>query len=127
MDFCFFHKAQYLYHPKTGHISPKVLLGWIFRFPFMHKRKKIKWVLNVLREGYKIPCWRDLEWWLEPQNLEHGHPLQLAIPDHLLYTDAANDRWGMPILQDLVSGLWDSQERLLHISVLELRGLLHLG
>ena len=66
---------------------------------------------------------QDLEWWLDDQNLTQGQPLQLAVPDLFLYTDASNVGWGASLLQDSVSGLWNVHERSLHINVLELRAI----
>ena len=66
---------------------------------------------------------QDLEWWLEDKNLRQGQPLQLAIQDLLLYTDASIVGWGTSLLQESLSGLWDNQERSLHINVLELRAI----
>lgn len=55
--------------------------------------------------------------------MEQGQPLQLATPDLLHYTDVLDIGWGASLLQDSVSCFWDSQERFLHINVLELRGI----
>ena len=59
------------------------------------------------------------------QELGAGSALQLDVPD-LLYMNAFTVCWGVSLLQDSVSGLWDAQERLLHFHVLGLRAI-HLG
>ncbi|XP_045104415.1 uncharacterized protein LOC123499948 [Portunus trituberculatus] len=64
---------------------------------------------------------QDLELWLKDENLGQGQPLQVAIPDHLLYTDASTVGWGATLLQASVSGLWNIHEQMLHVNVLELR------
>ena len=51
----------------------------------------------------------NLEWWLEDQNLEQGQPLQLAVLDLFLYTDASNIDRGASLFQDSVSSHWDIQ------------------
>ena len=52
------------------------------------------------------------------QELGAGTALQLAVP-YLLYTNASTVCWGVSLLQDSVSGLWDAH-------VLGLRAI-HLG
>ncbi|MPC45402.1 hypothetical protein E2C01_039100 [Portunus trituberculatus] len=62
-----------------------------------------------LTEGPFSDGWRSRTWIMA--NLS-------SWPSQTSSTDALNDGWGVSLLQDSVSGLWDSQERLLHIIVL---------
>ena len=117
-----------------------LMASLIHLVPGSRKRtRKLQIVLNRHWCGHRDPedlsiawdaeCLQDLEWWRDARNLRQGQPLQQAVPDFFLYTDASCVGWGASLLHDSVSGLWSLQDSALHINLLELRairlGLLH--
>ena len=66
-----------------------------------------------------------LSWWSHPSNLMHPAPISLPPPRTTLWTDASNTGYGgVSSLGQTTWGNWDSQERLLHINVLECKAVL---
>ena len=59
-----------------------------------------------------------LQWWKDPKNLRKGCPLHPQQLNTLIFTDASNQGWGA---RKSDSGTWTSQEKILHINVLELK------
>ena len=112
-----------------GHMSSLIHLvpGSRRRMRLLQIQLNHQWDRRSMTEDHPV-SWDahsrlDLDWWLEDKNLGQGQPLQFAVPDLLLYTDASTVGWGASLLQESVSGLWDIQERSLHINVLELRAI----
>ena len=70
--------------------------------------------------------YQALQWWTVPMNLSLGRPFQEPVPTLTVTTDASMMGWGghSRILGQtyLFSNLWTASERLLHINLLELRG-----
>lgn len=64
---------------------------------------------------------QDLAWWLHDQNLIIGVPLHTPPPECLLSSDTLNKGWGVHLEDLLTSGVWDQQDKELHINVLELK------
>ena len=63
----------------------------------------------------------DLIWWVDPQHLLAGVPLQQPEADLQLFTDASTQGWGAHMLDLQASGLWNPSESALHINLLELK------
>ncbi len=59
-------------------------------------------------------------WWMDKQHLEVGVPLESPLPEMTLFTDASTAGWGAHIDENLVSGLWSTEQQLLHINNLEM-------
>ena len=53
------------------------------------------------------------------KGVRYGTP----APDLHLYSDASRSGWGAHLLDRVMSGLWSEQEKLLHISLLEMKAL----
>ena len=62
-----------------------------------------------------------LQWWKDPKNLKKGCPLHPQEHNTLIFTDASNQGWGAHLENLTISGTWTSQEKNLHINVLELK------
>ena len=65
----------------------------------------------------------DLSWWMVRDHLLKGVRFGTPAPDLLLYSDASCSGWGAYLLDQHVSGVWSNQEKLLHISLLEMKAL----
>ena len=63
----------------------------------------------------------DLIWWVNPEHLLAGIPLETTNPDLLLHTDASLEGWGAHLDELQAAGLWTPQEKQLHINLLELK------
>ena len=66
---------------------------------------------------------RDLSWWMVRDHLLVGVRFGTPAPDLHLYSDASLSGWGAHLLNQNVSGVWSAQEKLLHISLLEMKAL----
>ena len=66
---------------------------------------------------------RDLSWWMVRDHLLVGVRFGTPAPDLHLYSDASLSGWGAHLLDQNVSGVWSDQEKLLHISLLEMKAL----
>ena len=64
---------------------------------------------------------RDLSWWMVRDHLLKGVRFGTPAPDLHLYSDASCSGWGAHLLDQHVSGVWSDQEKLLHISLLEMK------
>jgi hypothetical protein len=64
---------------------------------------------------------QHLCWWTETQALEEGVPLTRFKPDLTVFTDASSEGWGAHLKGIEVSGVWNSEERKLHINILEMK------
>ena len=64
---------------------------------------------------------QDLAWWLDDRNLLRGVPLRTPPPDMQLFSDASTEGWGAHLEELLTSGVWDENDKHLHINVLELK------
>lgn len=66
---------------------------------------------------------QTLTWWLE-SDLSSGSPLSQGEPSHMIQSDASSVGWGA-VLEggQVVSGVWNPSERMLHINLLELKAL----
>ena len=63
----------------------------------------------------------DLLWWMDPDHLQVGIPLSTPPPDLMLFTDASLQGWGAHLDDLQAAGLWSSQDKELHINMLELK------
>ena len=66
---------------------------------------------------------RDLSWWMVRDHLLVGVRFGTPAPDLHLYSDASSSGWGAHLLDQIVSGVWSAQEKLLHINLLEIKAL----
>ena len=66
---------------------------------------------------------RDLSWWMVRDHLLTGVRFGTPAPDLHLYSDASCSGWGAHLLDQLVSGVWSDQEKLLLINILEMKAL----
>ena len=66
---------------------------------------------------------QDLSWWMVRHHLLMGVRFGTPAPDLHLYSDASCSGWGAHLLDQHVSGVWSDQEKLLHISLLEMKAL----
>ena len=66
---------------------------------------------------------RDMSWWMVRGHLLTGVRFGTPAPDLHLYSDASCSGWGAHLLDQHVSGVWSSQEKLLHINLLEMKAL----
>ena len=65
----------------------------------------------------------DLSWWMVRDHLLTGVRFGTPAPDLHLYSDASCSGWGAHLLDQRVSGVGSDQEKLLHISLLEMKAL----
>ena len=68
-----------------------------WRVRLLHWFRAVHWPRRVSYEDVvpPLPIWdRRLQWWMVPDNLPHGVPVHVPLPDRLLYTDASATRWG---------------------------------
>ena len=66
---------------------------------------------------------RDLSWWMVRDHLLVGVRFGTPALDLHLYSDASSSGWGAHLLDQNVSGVWSTQEKLLHINLLEMKAL----
>ena len=66
----------------------------------------------------------DLQWWSLSSHLLQGTPLGCPPPQSLLFTDASTEGWGAHLGKLTTSGLWSSEDKKLHINVLEMKAVL---
>ena len=66
---------------------------------------------------------RDLSWWMVRDHLLTGVRFGTPPTDLHLYSDASSSGWGAHLLDQNVSGVWSTQEKLLHINLLEMKAL----
>ena len=66
---------------------------------------------------------RDLSWWMVRDHLLVGVRFGTPAPDLHLYSDASSSGWGAHLLDQIVSGVWSAQEKLLHMNLLEMKAL----
>ncbi|KAE8618780.1 hypothetical protein XENTR_v10009500 [Xenopus tropicalis] len=64
----------------------------------------------------------SLQWWSLQSNLARGKPWRLSDPE-VISTDASLKGWGAAWKHLTCQGLWSSQEKKLHINVLEIRAI----
>ena len=62
----------------------------------------------------------DLQWWMSPDNLLAGVPVQEPLPDAMIFTDASSTGWGAQCNDLTAAGTWTPDLQDLHINVLEL-------
>ncbi|XP_046580425.1 probable C-mannosyltransferase DPY19L1 [Haliotis rubra] len=65
-----------------------------------------------------------LRWWLNVQNVCAGVSLVPFSPTHQLFVDASLEGWGAHFLQHQVAGQWSSEDKSLHINILEFKAVL---
>jgi len=65
-----------------------------------------------------------LTWWTIPANVCGGVPLAEGLATLQVFTDASLEGWGGHLNFQTVRGIWDIQERNLHINVLEMLAVL---
>ena len=65
----------------------------------------------------------DLSWWMVKDHLLKGVRFGTPAPDLHLYSDASRSGWGAYLFDQVVSGVWSEQEKLLHINFLEMKAL----
>ena len=65
----------------------------------------------------------DLSWWVVRSHLLKGVRFGAPAPDLHLYSDASRSGWGAQLLDQVVSGVWSEQEKLLHINLLEMKAM----
>ena len=63
----------------------------------------------------------DLSWWFVRDHLLMGVRFRTYAPDLHLYSDASWSGWGAHLLDRTVSGVWSEEEKLLHISLFEMK------
>ncbi len=68
---------------------------------------------------------QDLDWWVE-HLADVEAPIFVGDPDHVIYTDASNDGWGVFVPDEDIrfGGRWTEVESESHINVLELTAIL---
>ena len=66
---------------------------------------------------------RDLSWWMVRDHLLVGVRFGTPAPDLHLYSDTSSSGWGAHLLDQNVSGVWSTQEKVLHINLLEMKAL----
>ena len=70
----------------------------------------------------------DLRWWYDEGRLEEGVSLESHSPELMFWSDASDQGWGANIEDQVASGLWSEEEKILSINVRKLlaveRGLL---
>ena len=66
-----------------------------------------------------------LQHWQDPRFLTSGIPLQTFQVDFTIFTDASMQGWGAHMGDSQISGTWTHTDRKLHISCLELKGVIH--
>ena len=65
----------------------------------------------------------NLSWWVVRGHLLKGVRFGTPTPDLHLYSDASQSGWGAHFFDQVMSGMWSEQEKLLHISLLEMKAL----
>ena len=85
------------------------------------------WDFNVLTSNLWIPLSpkveEDFQWRKSAHNVLMGAPVTPTELDTQLFTDASNIGWGAHWNALMVSGVWTTTEKTLHINVLELEAI----
>ena len=85
------------------------------------------WDFNVSTSNLWIPlsptAKEDLQWWTSAHNVLRGAPITPTEPDTQLFMDASNIGWGPHWNALMVSNVWTTTEKTLHINVLELEAI----
>ena len=88
---------------------------------------KIHWSPESDSPSLPVPLSRevreDLSWWMVRDHLLMGVLFRTPAPGLQLHSDASRSGWGTHLLDRVVSGAWSEQEKLLHISLLEIKAL----
>ena len=79
-------------------------------------RQPLTYIIRV-RPMLRVHLW----WWLDPENLLKGVPLQAPQPTQFLFTDASTSGWGAHLDELTTSGTWSRDQRERHINWLELQ------
>ena len=66
----------------------------------------------------------ELRWWIENIRGWNGKAIMTPSPDLVIETDASLSGWGAVLGHQRIGGVWNMEEKSLHINVLELRGAL---
>ena len=66
----------------------------------------------------------ELRWWIDSIREWNGRAIISPSPDLVIETDASLTGWGAVLDQQRIGGAWNSEEKELHINVLELKGAL---
>ena len=66
-------------------------------------------------------CLQDLLWWAETEHLSLGCSLQTLPPDLAFWSDASDEGWGAHLSDQIASGLWSEEEKMMSINMRELR------
>jgi hypothetical protein len=64
---------------------------------------------------------QDLEWWINQLECHNGKKIISPNPDEVIETDASKTGWGAVSEDRTVQGEWTTEEKELHINVLELK------
>ena len=62
----------------------------------------------------------EISWWLNQVDSSNGKTIISSTPDKVITSDASNQGWGAVCMGQRTGGIWNSQEKLLHINVKEL-------
>lgn len=84
---------------------------------------KENWTSPISRERSVIitpECRRALRWWTSEDRFREGTSLEPLNIDAQMFTDASKEGWGAHVDHLQASGLWNQQESLSHINLLEL-------
>ena len=90
----------------------------------LHWARKVRWSQTTGSFDDLLPpllpadC-AQIQWWLGPENLLHGVPIQDSLPDGILFSDASLMAWGARLESHVASGVWSEVARTWHINVLE--------
>ena len=97
------------------------------RMRTLQRHLKVHWSLESDPPSLPVPLSRevrrDLSWWMVRDHLLKGVRFWTPAPDLHLYSDASCSGWGAHLLGQHVFGVWSDQEKLLHISLLEMKAL----
>ena len=129
-SFCAMDSPQaQLWQVVLGHLAS---LEWLvphgrLRMRFLQWHLKAHWSPETDPPSLPVPLpqearW-DLSWWMVRDHLLTGIRFGTPAPDLHLYSDVSCSGWGAHLLDQHVSGLWSDQEKLLHISLLEMKAL----
>ena len=86
-----------------------------------HMSHKVKRFQKVVLPNHVL---LDLLWWTDTTNVLRGLPMTAPVPDIQIQTDASTTGWGISYQNRIISGLWDAEDRLLHINLLEMKTVL---
>ena len=124
-------------HGRSCSVSLRPQRKW-FLWNGVHTREAQHWIsqrwdFDALTSNLWIPlpplAEEDLQWWKSAHNVLRGAPITQTEPDTQLFTDASNIGWGVQWNALMVSGVWPTTKKTLHINVLKLeaihRAMLH--